>query len=264
MKIVKITKAGLFYKVKFDNDTMYKLHESVIIKYGLIRKNIEISLEKLDEITNENEYYVALDKGVNYLTVLRSKKEVELYLKRRYDSSIIERVVRKLEELNLIDDKEYAAYFTSLMIKKGFGHNKIIYDLQKYEIPSEYISEVLEEYSEIDMITNCEKHFFKYLSSVKKDSLQNANKKMHNYLTNKGFSNEIITIVLEKNMKSIDNIIDEDKLLVDAYRKLLKTKKANLDEKKFKNKVIRSLTSKGFPLYKVIKIIEGGFEYDKK
>ena len=43
MKTVKITKIGLFYKVKFDDDSVYKFHESIIISYGLLRKNIEIS-----------------------------------------------------------------------------------------------------------------------------------------------------------------------------------------------------------------------------
>lgn len=264
MKTAKISKTGLFYKVKFDDDSIYKFHESIILKYGLIRKNIEVSLEKLDEIIKENTYFIALDKGVNHLGVLRSKKEVELYLKRNFEDDVVERVVEKLEELKLINDYEYANYFVSIMIKKGFGKNKIINELQRYEVPNDFIMEALSQYRQEDLVENCEKNFNKYLSSLKKDSKQSARTKMYNYLISKGFSNEIITIVIEKNSETLDNIVDEDKLLIDAYKKLLRTKKTNSDDKKFKNKVIRSLTNKGFPLYKVIKIIEGGFEYDKK
>lgn len=264
MKIVKITKSGLFYKIKFDNEMVCKFHESIIIKYGLIKKNIELSIDKLTEISDENEYFIALDKGINYLTVLRSKKEVELYLKRRYEDSIVSKVIDKLIELKLINDHEYATYFTQVMIKKGFGYQKIANELRNYNIPSCYIEEALALYKEDDMIENCQKHFFKHLSSIKRESILNAKKKMSNYLLGKGFSNDIITIVIEKNQESMDNIIDEDKLLIDSYNKLLKSKKKDMDEKKFKNKVIRSLTNKGFPLYKVIKICEGRFEYDKR
>ena len=65
MKIIKITKTGLFYKVKFDNDIVYKFHESVIIAYGFIKKNIEVTQEKLNHALADNLYYLALDKGIN-------------------------------------------------------------------------------------------------------------------------------------------------------------------------------------------------------
>ena len=58
MKTVKITKTGLFYKVKFDDDSSYKFHESIIISYGFIRKGIEISEERLTLALKDNEYYL--------------------------------------------------------------------------------------------------------------------------------------------------------------------------------------------------------------
>ena len=122
----------------------------------------------------------------------------------------------------------------------------------------------LKNYSTSEMIENCEKVFLKYLPSLKKESKQGLKNKMINYLSNHGFSNFIINKVMEDNSEKLDNISDEDELLYKMYSKLLKTKKDNIDEKKFKNKVIRSLTSKGFPLYKVLKILEGDLSYDKE
>ena len=87
-------------------------------------------------------------------------------------------------------------------------------------------------------------------------------KKIINYLVSKGFSNEIITIVLEKNCEKLDNISDDDKLLEQAYQKILKTNKGNLKDRKQREKIIRSLCNKGFPLSKVLKVLEGGFEDD--
>ena len=129
MKIVKINKTGLFYKVKFDDDKVYKFHESVIISYGLIRKNIEIDEAKLAKALLENEYYIALDKGVNYLLTPKSKKEVLLYLKRYYDNDLAHKVLMQLENLKLLNDKEYAFYAVNLLKNKGFGANRIVKEL---------------------------------------------------------------------------------------------------------------------------------------
>ena len=100
MKTVKITKTGLFYKVQFDDDSIYKFHESIIISYGLLRKNIEISEEKLSKALLENEYYIALEKGIKYLVTLKSRKEVLLYLKKHFDKDLAHKVLSKLEEMS--------------------------------------------------------------------------------------------------------------------------------------------------------------------
>ena len=106
----------------------------------------------------------------------------------------------------------------------------------------------------------------KYMAEMiilKKESKLGLKRKATNYLIVHGFSNEIITIVLEKNVELVDNINDEDELLKKLYSKLLKNKNAKIDEKKFKNKVIRSLSGKGFPLYKIFKIMEDGNDDQK-
>ena len=46
MKIVKITKTGLYYKVKFDNDEVYKFHESIIIKYLFLKKGTVVTVQE--------------------------------------------------------------------------------------------------------------------------------------------------------------------------------------------------------------------------
>ena len=262
MKIIKITKTGLFYKVKFDNDIVYKFHESVIIAYGFIKKNIEVTQEKLNHALADNLYYLALDKGINYLATIRSKKEVMLYLKKYYDTEIVKKVVVKLEELKLINDLEYAKYYVSLGKKKHLGRYKIIQALKEVNVCEDYINEALNDYLNEEEIVNCEKVFFKYLSSLKKESRLGINKKITNHLLQKGFSNEIITIILENNREKLDNIVDEDQILLQLYKKLLKSKNKINDDKKFKNKVIRSLSAKGFPLYKILKLLEGEFDYD--
>ncbi len=262
MKIVKITKTGLYYNVKFDDDNVYKFHESIIIDYAFLKKGIDVSPTKLESAVKDNLYYLALDKAIGYLATIRCRKEVLLYLNKNYDIEITNKVLLQLEKLKLIDDKKYAFYFVDVMKKKAFGKTKIINDLKENDISLSFILEAIESYSYEEMVLNCEKCLLKYLPSLKKESKLGLKRKATNYLISHGFSNDIITIVLEKNLELLDNISDEDELLEKAYMKLLKTKNANIDDKKFRGKIIRSLSSKGFPLYKILKMMEGGLDND--
>lgn len=262
MQVLKISKNGLFYKVKLSDDTVYKLHESIIIDYKILKKGIELSKEKLERIIKDNEYYLALDKGINYLSTLRSKKEVKLYLTKHFDIVIVDKVILKLEELKLIDDFQFAKYYQEVMKKKHYGDVKIKNDLLELGVNQEFILEALKNYEEDILVQNCCYHFEKYINTVKKNSKVQAKNKMTNHLLAKGFSLPVINEVINENKQLLEESLDEDRALVDAYKKILKSKKQTIKEKDFKQKVIRSLSAKGFPLYKILKVIEGGFEYD--
>ena len=262
MKIVKITKTGLFYKVKFDDEQVYKFHESIIIDYRFLKKGTEVSKEKLDKAISDNNYYLALDKGISYLTTLHSKKEVELYLKRYFEDDVISKVILKLEELKLINDKEFAQYYVDVYKRKHYGCVKIKNDLFELGVSSIYIEEALESYSIEEAKEHCQIHFEKYYPKVKNSSKLGAKNKITNYLVAKGFTSNIISQVLNDNNALLGDAIDEDKAIVIAYKKLLKSRKQTINDRDFKNKVIRSLSNKGFPLYKILKLIEGGIEYD--
>ncbi len=264
MKVVKITKTGLYYKIKFDNDEVYKFHESIIINYLLLKKGTVVSEGKLNKAIIDNEYFLALDKGINYLSTYRSKKEVIMYLRKYYEDDIVDRVILKLEELKLINDLEYAKYFVDVMKKRCYGVNKIVNELKENNILNIYIEEAIISYLAEEELANCEKCLLKYLPSLKNESKLGSKRKATNYLISHGFSNDIITIVLEKNIELVDNINDEDEILKKMYLKLLKSKNSKIDEKKFKAKVIRNLSNKGFPLYKILKIMEDGFDDDQR
>lgn len=256
MEIISINKNGLFYKVKFDNNETYKLHESVIIKYGLIRKKITIKESVLSNALKDNEYYIALDLGIKYLSSIKSKHDTFLYLKKHFDDEITKKVIDKLIELKLINDLEYAKEYVLYKAKKLDGPNKIYEDLKQKNIKEEDIEIALSLYEKKDIEDNCLKLLEKYIPNLKKCSVTLGKKKLYVHLLNKGFSNKIITNIIEKNKYLLDNINDEDELLKTQYQKLLKAKKTN-DDKEFKQKAIRSLCAKGFQLSKVLKIVEG-------
>lgn len=259
MKIVKITKVGYYYKLKLSDERIIKFHESIIIKYKWFRRNIEIDDSVLEAAIKDNEFYLALDKGISYLKRPRSKKELLLYLKKYYDKELVNQVVEKLVELNLIDDYKYAMYFIELCLKKAYGINKIKNTLILNGVSEIVIDKTLETYDDDIEILNCEKVFLKYLPNLKKESKKSAKEKVKKHLYNNGFSNDIITMVLEKNHEKMDNISD-DELLFKHFNKMIK--KYNIKNKNEKNKIIRSLLNKGFELSDILRLCEGGYEYD--
>ena len=261
MKIVKINKSGLFYKVYFDTSEAYKFHESVIIKYSFLRRGLEVSKDVLELAKLDNEYHLALDKGIKYLEVLHTKYETIIYLRKFFDSNLVTKVVHKLEDLKLINDFEYVKSYVQKSKNKCYGPKKISNDLEQFKVEKEYINLALNDYSFQEQIISCEKLLNKYLPNLKKESILSGRRKITNFMLGKGFSNEIITIVLEKNNNLLDNISDDDTLLEKAYDKIMQ-KKGSSNERDFKNKVIRSLTNKGFQLSKVLKIVERRREHD--
>ena len=98
----------------------------------------------------------------------------------------------------------------------------------------------------------------KYILRLKNDSRDRKLLKLRNYLSEYGFSNDVIAITLEKKRELLDNISDDASLLNKEFNKLLRSKKENVDEKKFKQKVIRSLCNKGFKLQDILKLFESG------
>lgn len=260
MKVLKASKNGTSYKVQMDDDNNYIFHDTVAYTFGLTKKNNDITKDKFELALKTNLPYEAFNKAVKYLNKPRTKEEVKTYLKKYYDSSIVIETIEKLEKLKCIDDLKYAQLAVDVFRRKGFGKYKIIDKLKENKICQEYIEIALEDYSQEDEISNCEKVLLKYLPSLKNESKMSLYKKVSNYLLQKGFSNVIITITIENNREKLDNIIDEDEILLKSYKKILKLKKKTDDEKKFKNKVIRNLSSKGFPLYKILKLLE--VDYD--
>ena len=93
-------KANGLYKVYIDDDN-YLISEEVIIKYKLLYKK-ENSLEELENILNETNYYDIYNKCIKYISYrIRSKYEIRNYLNKfKLDYSTIDNIINKLEENN--------------------------------------------------------------------------------------------------------------------------------------------------------------------
>ena len=243
MKVNKFKKVGKNkYKVIFDN-TELTLFEDIILKYELLtRKDIDIDL--IDKIIEENRWYEAYDSALSYIEIkMRNKKEIVKYLQRKmYDEKIIKNVINKLEDLNLLNEKNYIKAYTNDKINlSNEGPYKIknsLIDMNFNESDiDEYLSSIDSDIWEekLDKIINKKKNL------MKSKSYYMFINKLKNDLFNLGYDKYMIE-------DKLSNIKYESNALIKDYEK---------SEKKFKGdktKIINSLLRKGYS-YEEIKSI---------
>ena len=229
------------YEVIIDNEK-YIIYEDIILKNNLLSKK-EITKSFLDDLLINNSFYEAYYKAVSYINLkLRTKREIETYLKKsNFNTKVIKDVLIKLEEDNYINDDIYSkAYIHDQMILKMVGPNKIKVDLIKMGLKEDVIDNNLDVYSEEKEFEKLEKIIPKLINNNKNKSSSYLKNKLLNDLLNKGFTKEYIITVLEKQEFDDSDIYKKeyDKL----YKKLSKKYSGNELEFKIKQK----LYSKGF------------------
>ena len=243
MKVNRFKKVGKNkYKVIFDN-TELTLFEDIILKYELLtRKDIDIDL--IDKIIEENRWYEAYDSALSYIEIkMRNKKEIVKYLQRKmYDEKIIKNVINKLEDLNLLNEKNYIKAYTNDKINlSNEGPYKIknsLIDMNFNESDiDEYLSSIDSDIWEekLDKIINKKKNL------MKSKSYYMFINKLKNDLFNLGYDKYMIE-------DKLSNIKYESNALIKDYEK---------SEKKFKGdktKIINFLLRKGYS-YEEIKSI---------
>ena len=191
-------KSNGLYKVYIDDDN-YLISEEVIIKYKLLYKK-EISLEELENILNETNYYDIYNKCIKYISYrIRSKYEIRNYLnKYKLDYSTIENIIEKLEENNLINDEIFVKAFINDKINfTTSGPYKIKLELMKHNIDKYLIDKYLDNIDKELIYNKISKIVEKNLKNKKypKGVLKN---KIYKTLINNGYYNDDIVYILNK------------------------------------------------------------------
>ena len=139
MKIQKIQKNKLYLE-----DEIIDISKDIIYMYSL---KVDMDIRNIyDELIFESMKYKAL-----YIIGLRSRTELELRnkLKEKYSKHnfhIIDDVILKLKDMNLINDYEYANYYVKCNMNKG--KNKIKKYLLAKGIYNNVLDEILSEFSD--------------------------------------------------------------------------------------------------------------------
>ena len=235
MKINKFKKVGKNkYKVFFEN-TDITLHEDVILKYDLlIRSDIDSYL--IDKIIEENRYYDVYESALSYIEIkMRNKKELVKYLTNKgYDDKLINKVIEKLEELGLLNNKNYiTAYINDKVNLSNDGPYKIKNSLLELDFDENEIDNYLNTIDYEVWKDKLAKLINKKKNLMKSKSYYMFITKMKNDLFNLGYDKDMIDEELSKINYESDSINKE-------FEKCFKKFKGD------KYKITNSLLRKGF------------------
>lgn len=235
MKINKFKKVGKNkYKVIFDN-TELVLFEDIILKYDLLIKS-DIDVDLIDKVILENRWYEAYDMALSYIEIkMRNKREIIKYLQNKmYDENIINKVMNKLSDLGLLDDKKYiSAYINDKVNLSNDGPYKIKNDLLNLDFNEEDINDYLYKIDDEVWDSKLDKLINKKKSIMKSKSYYMFFNKLKNDLYNLGYDKSMI----ESHLSCVE--YNSDAIKKD-YEKCLKKFKGD------KNKIISSLLRKGY------------------
>jgi regulatory protein len=248
MRINKFKKLGRNkYKVMFDNEELV-LYEDIILKHNLLTKK-DINIDELEEIVNDNRDYDAYNLALNYIEIrLRSRKEIYEYLKKKeFNENLINDVISKLDDLGLLNNKQYIEAFINDKINlSNDGPYKIRSALIDLEFEESDIDKYLYSIDQDVWKEKLEKIINKKKSLMKSKSYYMFITKMKNDLYNLGYEKDMIE-------NALSNIEYESDALEKDYNKAFR--KYSND----KTKLINSLLRKGYSYDEINSLIKKDF-----
>jgi len=187
------------YNIYIDGEFKFGLDEGVVARLGLYEKK-EIGEKEIEDIEKEEVVAKAFNAAANFLkTRERSKKEIKDKLQtKEYSPNVIEKVLEKLERLDIVNDKRFAEMFVRDRMKlKPEGKRVLFLELKQKGIDDGIIEEVLtyyvDENSEMEMAKRVLKKVGKRYSGMEERIKRD---KIVKYLLGKGFSYSIVEKIL--------------------------------------------------------------------
>lgn len=246
MKISKISKTGTKYKITLEDNSVIKTYDDVIINNGLLYHK-EVSLDDLNKINNDTNYYDIYYKTVNYITKkLRSEKEIiEFIDKNNVTKKDKEKVIKKLKEINLINDENYVkAYVSDRINLSSDGPFKIKEDLLKHNILEDVIDNAINKLDEDLLTEKLTKLINKKMLNPKYTGYR-LKQKIVSELSLLGYNRDLIISIYEN--KEIDN----SDLLKKEYNKLYKKLSLKYKGYELESKIKTKLYQKGFTMEEI-------------
>ncbi len=158
-----------------------------------LRQGDYLSDERIRELQMEGSFHEAYDRALDYLAYRpRSSAEVRRYLKqKRVAGEVVEEVVGRLTEAELLDDLAFARYWVGN--REAFsprGPRLLTQELRQKGVDYEVVAEALAEVNEQDSARRAAlKQASRYVSLD--DEL--FRRRMHDFLMRRGFGYEVIS-----------------------------------------------------------------------
>lgn len=155
--------------------------------------------------TSEDQFPQVFDKVLKFLTFRpRSELEIKTYLqKKEIKEELKEKIWAKLMDLNLINDKDFTAWWIEQRSgRRPKGRNILVMELKQKGVAEEIVEELLKESRKPDNeVQLAEKIVLKLLPKLKDLPFWEAKRKLYEALARRGFSYSIVEDVIAKTLK---------------------------------------------------------------
>jgi len=181
------------YSVFIDTRYSFSLSSEALLSSGLIVGQ-ELTAEELKQQKEQSADDKMYNACLNLIARrMRSKGEIELYLKRKKVSpTLLSNILNKLSEKGLIDDKKFASSFINdRNLLKPTSRRKLILELRSKNVPGDIINEVIEDDDQQEK-TN----LIRIVENKRRQSKYKDDQKLMQYLSRQGFNYSDIKEVL--------------------------------------------------------------------
>ncbi|MDY4788401.1 MAG: RecX family transcriptional regulator [Bacilli bacterium] len=173
--------------VQFSNNQELEVSINTYLDLHL-REGLDIELK---EIKAKEDYYKALEYGLK-LTRKReySSFKVKLMINKKYSEIVTNQVIKRLEQLSLIDDEYIINKTINKCLTRNYGKLKIIHQLEMdgfKDVDKYFTLEVEEQINE-----NINQAAYKYIKSHKRYNNDKMRQNLYRYLLYLGYNNEEI------------------------------------------------------------------------
>lgn len=185
------------YNVYLSNGEVITLDERVITENELLLKK-EIDRELYDKLLRESTVYEMIDTAIKYISVrLRSIKEIEDYLNKKYEQDLVPSAVVKLIKLGYLDDNRFTkAFIKDKLNFTSMGDYKIKMELSRLGVSSEIIENNISQIDENVLEEKMQKQIDKLIKTNKKYEGQMLKNKIYTHLVSAGFTKEKVLTML--------------------------------------------------------------------
>ncbi len=151
-------------------------------------------------MTKKLDFPKLLERVLKFLSIRpRSRQEIINYLKKKIpqDEVLREKVLKKAESLDLIDDRDFALWWVEQrMTFRPKGKKALFFELRQKGLEKDLIEEILNE--KINELVLIKPLVQKKWLSLKKLPKEAARQKLVGFLSRRGFSWETIRKVLDE------------------------------------------------------------------
>ncbi|MEW9676985.1 recombination regulator RecX [Lentibacillus sp. L22] len=263
-KITRITtqkRQNSRYNIYIDNGDGeqygFSVDEAVLIEYHL-KKGLELDDAMITTLLKKDSFHKSYTLAINYLSYrMRTKKEMhDFLLKKEVDEEQISKILSRLEQEKLIDDKQFAESFVRTRINTTTKGPRLVQkELQEKGVAADIAGQAVTAYTyEIQYEKAC-KVVEKKLNQSSKHSFRQRLQQLQGNLLQKGFTQPIIKDVLDEMAEQKDDDAEWEALVHHGEKVMRKYGKKQSGQM-LDQKVKEALFRKGFAIEQINRFLD--------